>query len=75
VNPIYINTLERHGLVFSGVDESGKRMEILELPEHSYFLASQFHPEFKSRPMKPAPLFYGLVKAAFEKASKTSRKR
>ncbi len=75
VNPRYINTLKRHGLVFSGVDESGKRMEILELPEHSYFLASQFHPEFKSRPMKPAPLFYGLVKAAFEKASKTSRKR
>ncbi|HEC96110.1 MAG TPA: CTP synthase [Euryarchaeota archaeon] len=74
VNPKYIKILENHGLVFSGVDETGNRMEILELPTHSYFLASQFHPEFKSRPMRPAPLFYGLVKAAFEKTSKSSKK-
>jgi len=74
VNPKYIKILEDHGLVFSGVDETGNRMEILELPTHRYFLASQFHPEFKSRPMRPAPLFYGLVKAAFEKASKSSKK-
>ena len=45
-------------------------MEILELPSHPYFIASQFHPEFKSRPLKPAPLFYGLVKAALEEKKK-----
>jgi len=67
VNSKYIDLLESHGLIFSGTDESGERMEILELPNRAYFIASQFHPEFKSRPMKPAPLFYGLVKAAFER--------
>ncbi|HHF56508.1 MAG TPA: CTP synthase (glutamine hydrolyzing) [Thermoplasmatales archaeon] len=67
VNPEYIEILEKHGLVFSGVAEDRIRMEILELPEHPYFIASQFHPEFKSRPLKPAPLFYGFIKAAVEK--------
>ncbi|MCD6448666.1 MAG: CTP synthase (glutamine hydrolyzing) [Thermoplasmata archaeon] len=67
VNPEYVETLEKHGLVFSGVAEDRIRMEILELPEHPYFIASQFHPEFKSRPLKPAPLFYGFIKAAVEK--------
>ena len=73
VNSKYIDLLESHGLIFSGTDESGERMEILELPDRAYFIASQFHPEFKSRPMKPAPLFYGLVKAAFEKSKATSK--
>ncbi|MCD6502861.1 MAG: CTP synthetase [Thermoplasmata archaeon] len=72
VNTRYIKTLEEHGLVFSGTDETGKRMEILELPNKTYFIASQFHPEFKSRPMRPAPLFYGLVKTAFEMTQKTT---
>lgn len=67
VNPEYVETLEKHGLVFSGIAEDKIRMEILELPEHPYFIASQFHPEFKSRPLKPAPLFYGFIKAAVEK--------
>ncbi len=67
VNPEYIDMLEKHGLVFSGIAEDKIRMEILELPDHPYFIASQFHPEFKSRPLKPAPLFYGFIKAAIEK--------
>ncbi|ALM74786.1 glutamine hydrolyzing CTP synthase [Thermococcus barophilus] len=68
VNPDYIEEFERAGLIFSGISEDDKRrMEILELPEHRYFIATQFHPEFKSRPMKPAPVFRELVKAAKEK--------
>ncbi len=67
VNPEYIDLLEKNGLVFSGIAEDKIRMEILELPEHPYFIASQFHPEFKSRPLKPAPLFYGFIKSAIEK--------
>jgi len=66
VNPKYIDELEKNGLIFSGIAEDRIRMEILELPEHPYFIASQFHPEFKSRPLKPAPLFYGFVKAAVD---------
>ena len=48
-------------------------MEILELPDHPYFVASQFHPEFKSRPERPAPTFAGLVEAA--RARHASRKQ
>ncbi len=64
VNPEYHEALRGAGLVFSGTDPTGRRMEILELPEHPFFVGSQFHPEFKSRPMDPAPLFHGLVEAA-----------
>ncbi len=68
VNPDYIEEFERAGLIFSGISGDDKRrMEILELPGHRYFIATQFHPEFKSRPMKSAPVFRGLVKAAKEK--------
>jgi len=62
VNPAYIEELEAGGLVFSG--RSGRRMEILELPEHPYFLGTQFHPEFRSRPTRASPPFLGLVEAA-----------
>jgi CTP synthase len=67
VNPGYIETLEKNGLVFSGRSPDGVLMEFMELPNHPYFTATQAHPEFKSRPMKPAPLFDGLVKAAKKK--------
>jgi CTP synthase len=59
VNPEYIDDLESSGLVFSGT--SGRRMEILELPEHPYFLGTQFHPEFRSRPTRASPPFVGFV--------------
>jgi len=62
VNPQYIDDLEGGGLVFSGT--SGKRMEILELPGHPYFVGTQFHPEFRSRPTRASPPFVGLVAAA-----------
>ncbi len=64
INPDYIKRIEKAGMKFSGKSVDRKRMEILELKNHSFFVASQFHPEFKSRPSKPAPLFLGLVKAA-----------
>jgi CTP synthase len=67
VNPKYVETLEQNGLVFSGRSPDGILMEFLELPGHPYFTATQAHPEFKSRPMKPAPLFDGLLKAAKKK--------
>lgn len=64
VNPEYVEKLERCGLVFSGKSPDGVLMEFMELPNHPYYVATQAHPEFKSRPMKPAPMFNGLIKAA-----------
>jgi len=68
VNPDYIERFKAAGLRFTGRDTSGRRMEVLELGGHPYFIASQFHPEFKSRPDAPSPLHLGLVRAALEKA-------
>lgn len=70
VNPKYVEILEKHGLVFSGRSPDGKRMEILELPDKFFFFASQFHGEFKSRPGKPSPEYYGFVKACLERKLK-----
>lgn len=67
VNPQYIETLEKNGFVFSGRSPDGVLMEFMELPSHPYFTGTQAHPEFKSRPLKPAPLFDGLIKAAKKK--------
>ncbi len=67
VNPAYIPRLESSGLVFSATSDSGRRMEICELPSHPHFLATQFHPEFKSRPLKPAPVFLSFVSSAIER--------
>jgi CTP synthase len=64
VNPDYVDRLQAAGLNFVGRDESGQRMEILELPGHKYFVGAQFHPEFKSRPLRPSPLFVGLLRAS-----------
>lgn len=63
-NNKYRAALEKAGLVVSGTTPDGKLVEIIELPNHPYFVASQFHPEFQSRPLTPHPLFAGLVKAA-----------
>ncbi|KAF5931427.1 hypothetical protein HYC85_032300 [Camellia sinensis] len=64
VNPDMIDMLEEAGLKFVGKDESGKRMEILELPGHPFYVGVQFHPEFKSRPGRPSAPFLGLILAA-----------
>jgi len=67
VNPDYISKLEQDGLTFSGRSLDGRRMEILELRSHYFFVATQFHGEFRSRPMSPSPPYYGLVKASLDK--------
>lgn len=63
-NNNYKEEMEKHGLIASGMSPEGKLVEIVELKEHPYFIASQFHPEFKSRPDRPHPLFVGLVEMA-----------
>ncbi|KAK9803353.1 hypothetical protein WJX73_007619 [Symbiochloris irregularis] len=61
VNPTLVDQFEAKGLRFVGKDESGQRMEVVELSNHPFFVACQFHPEFKSRPGRPSALFLGLV--------------
>ena len=65
-NNKYREEMEKAGLICSGLSPDGNLVEIVELKSHPYFIASQFHPEFKSRPDKPHPLFVSLVKAAKE---------
>ncbi|MFD1514753.1 glutamine hydrolyzing CTP synthase [Halomarina rubra] len=65
VNPEYIDDLEDAGLTFSG--RVNNRMEILELPDHPYFVGTQFHPEFRSRPGRASPPFLGLIDAALDR--------
>jgi CTP synthase len=66
VNPDYVDTFESNGLFFVGKDETGERMEVTELPasEHPYFVGAQYHPEYKTRPLHPSPLFHGFVMAS-----------
>lgn len=69
VNPEYVKKLEEGGLVFSAKSPDRRLMEIAELPRsaHPFFLGTQFHPEFQSRPLKPHPLFYEFVKCSSAK--------
>ncbi len=66
VNPRYQKILEDAGLVFSGLSKDGNLVEFLELPTHRFFVATQAHPELKSRLESPSPLFYGFVKACIK---------
>ncbi|HEX2292841.1 MAG TPA: CTP synthase, partial [Gaiellaceae bacterium] len=68
VNNHFRPALEDAGLVVSGTYQEGRLVEIVELPDHPWFVASQFHPEFKSRPTRPAPLFREFVGAALDRA-------
>ena len=72
VNPKFISEIEKAGLTFSGKSPNGTLMEIAELPKsaHPFFLGTQFHPEFKSRPLAPHPLFTAFAKAAAERSEK-----
>jgi len=67
VDPRYIETLEKAGLVFSGKAPNQPIMQILEMPSHPFFLATQAHPCLTSRPLRPHPMFVGLVAAAMQK--------
>ncbi|ORE07407.1 CTP synthase [Rhizopus microsporus var. microsporus] len=64
VNPEHVAKFEAAGLRFVGKDETGQRMEIVEMENHPYFVGCQYHPEYLTRPLKPAPLFLGLLLAA-----------
>jgi len=67
VNPDYWERLEKAGVAFSAWSTDGRRKEMIEIPSNYFFFATQFHPEFKSRPWKPSPPYYGLVKASYDK--------
>jgi CTP synthase len=67
VNPEYIERLQGGGLVFSGRSIDGRRMEILELRPHFFFMATQFHAEFRSRPTSPSPPYLGFIKASLDR--------
>ena len=71
-NNEYRAQFEQKGMVFSGLSPDGKLVEIIELPSHPYYVATQAHPEFKSQPTKAHPLFRGLIKAAL--ARKTGKR-
>ena len=67
INKEYIPQFEKNGLIFSADSDNGKRMEILEIPSHKFYLGVQFHPEFNSRPGFPEEAFTAFIKAASEK--------
>lgn len=69
-NNEYREEMEKEGFIFSGVSPDGRLVEIIELANHPWFVASQFHPEFKSRPTRPQPLFKNFIGAAINASSK-----
>jgi CTP synthase len=69
-NNNYREEFQKAGMAFSGISPDGMLVEISEVADHPYMVGSQFHPEFLSRPMRPHPLFVGLIKAAKEKSEK-----
>ena len=74
-NCLYERTLTEHGLRISGRSPDGKFVEIAELPEHPWYVAVQFHPEFKSKPLSPHPLFAGFVEASYHHKTSLNRPR
>lgn len=74
-NNVYRQQLEANGLAITGTSENGELVEIVELPDHPWFVAVQFHPEFKSKPTKAHPLFSGFVRAAIRRSDHESKTR
>jgi CTP synthase len=72
-NNAYRNEMEAHGMIFSGLSPDGRLVEIAELADHPFMVGSQFHPEFKSRPNKPHPLFSAFIRAAAQHREQRSR--
>ena len=72
-NGAYRDAIESKGMVLSGTSPDGSLVEMVEIPEHPWFIASQFHPEFQSRPLDPHPLFRGFVKAALARRDEQGR--
>jgi CTP synthase len=74
LNNAYREQFEKAGMVFSGMSPDGKLVEIAELKDHPYMVASQFHPEFLSRPNRPHPLFVGFMKATRDHSKGNGKK-
>jgi CTP synthase len=74
VNQKYMPTLVDHGLVISGLSPDGKFVEMVELPDHPWFLGCQFHPEYKSKPTEPHPLFVSYISAALKAQSEKGKR-
>ncbi len=74
-NNSYMDILEKAGMVFSGISPDKGLIEIIELKDHPWFLGCQFHPEFKSKPMEPHPLFREFIKASLNKGRRSSIKK
>jgi CTP synthase len=74
VNNRYRRPMEEKGMRFSGTTIEGRLVEIIEIPDHPFFVASQFHPEFKSRPTRAHPLFRGFAEAALERSTSSARR-
>ena len=70
---MFLSGIEDAGLVCSGTSPDDRLVEVIELPDHPFFVASQYHPEFKSRPLRPQPLFRDFVGAALELARNRGR--
>ncbi|MGC8797606.1 MAG: CTP synthase [candidate division WOR-3 bacterium] len=70
VNTRFLALFERHGLIASGMSPDKRLVEMIELKEHPFFIATQFHPEFKSRPLSPHPLFTSFLRASYEFAQR-----
>jgi CTP synthase len=68
VNTNYANRLAEHGMMVSGWSPDGRLPEIMEIPDHPWFIGVQFHPELKSRPLEPHPLFTSFIAAAVQKS-------
>jgi CTP synthase len=75
VNPAYLDVLRQRGMVISGSSQKGRLAEIVELTDHPFFIAGQFHPELRSRPTRPHPLFRGFVGAALARARERAGER
>jgi len=73
VNQRYLSALVEHGLVISGLSPDGKFVEMIELADHPWYLGCQFHPEYKSKPTEPHPLFVSYIAAAL--AHKTAQEK
>ncbi|MFA7275912.1 MAG: CTP synthase [Pseudobdellovibrionaceae bacterium] len=68
VNTAYVDRLQSKGIIFSGMSPDGKLPEIVEIPDHPWFIGVQYHPELKSKPFDPHPLFVSFIRAAIEKS-------
>ena len=66
VNNDYRDDLTSHGMLLSGLSPDGRIVEMIEIPDHPWFIATQAHPELKSRPNRPHPLFKGFIEASLE---------